>query len=360
MIDLRIATTAALTVAVASVWLLPGLALARTPGEGPDLAPAPDASWREVLDRAVAATATGFEASMVVVSVGDDGPGVTEVALHKDADGDLRVAAAEAWLISRDESTATFLDEEAGQLVRLGQVQSLPFVVAAVERSYRVAVDGRAELRTGSAVAVGFRRADVLRERIYVDDATGLVVRRETYDTSGRPVRVTALTDLEVTDVDVRRTEATGDPAMGERERLAPDEVRQMAGHDWEVPIVVGDGFELRAGFAVDDGAAVQLVYSDGLYTLSLYEQPGRVDAAALDGAVRSDTDGIPVYRWPGAEPERMVWNGDGHTFTAVTDAPADVLMAAVDDLPHDRVPAMTTRMTRGLGRLGSWLWPFD
>ena len=112
-----------------------------------------------------------------------------------------------------------------------------------------------------------------------------------------------------------------------------------MAGHGWDVPTTVGPGFELRAGFTVDDGAAVQLVYSDGLYTLSVYEQPGHVDVHALDGAVRSDRDGIPVYRWPGAEPERMVWNGDGHTFTAVTDAPADVLMDAVGDLPTTPPP---------------------
>lgn len=360
MTHLRTVTTAALAVAVVSVWLLPGPAMGRGPGQGPDLEPVADVTWREVLDRAVAAAATGFEASMVVVSVGRDGPGVTEVSLRKDADGDLSVASAEAWLIARDETTAMFRHHEAGQLVRLGQVQALPFAVAEVERNYTVAVDGRADLRTGAAVAVGFRRGEVLRERVYVDDATGLVVRRETYDTAGAPVRVTALTGLRVTDTDMERMEAAGDPAMAHREQLSPRDVREMAGHGWEVPTTIGDGFDLRAGFAVDRGAAVQLVYSDGLYTLSVYEQPGRVDVDALEGAVRTDRGGIPVYRWPGAEPERMVWNGDGHTFTAVTDAPSDVLMAAVDDLPHDRVPGLPDRMARGLGRLASWLWPFD
>ena len=360
MSDLRAVTTAALAVVVVSGWLLPGPAGARMPGAGPELEPVAGVTWREVLDRAVDAVATGFEASMVVVSVGGDGPGVTEVSLRKDTDGDLNVAAAESWLIARDETSAMFRDEEAGQLVRLGQVRALPFAVAEVGRNYAVAVEGRADLRTGTAVAVGFRRGEVLRERVYVDDATGLVVRRETYDTAGDPVRVAALTGLRVTDTDMEAMEAAGQPAMAHRERLSPGDVGEMAGHGWEVPTTVGDGFDLRAGFAVDGGAAVQLVYSDGLYTLSVYEQPGRVDADALEGAVRTDRHGIPVYRWPGAEPERMVWNGDGHTFTAVTDAPADVLMAAVDDLPHDRVPGLPTRMVRGLGRLASWLWPFD
>ena len=330
-----------------------------TPGEGPDLTPVSDATWREVLTRAIDATGTGFEATMVVVTVGEDGPGVTEVVLRKDADGGLTVAAAEAWLIARDADSAMYRDDQAGQLVRLGQVQSLPFTVAEADRNYDVAVDGRASLRTGPAIAVGFRRDGLLHERLYVDDATSLVVRRETY-AAGAPVRVTALTHLQVTDVDMQSMEAAGETALAHREPLSPGRVRDMAGHGWDVPTTIGTGFELRAGFAVDDGAAVQLVYSDGLYTLSVYEQPGHVDAHALDGAVRTDRDGIPVYRWPGAEPERMVWNGDGHTFTAVTDAPADVLMGAVGDLPHDPAPALTTRLTRGLSRIGSWLWPFD
>ena len=353
------ATTAALAVAVASVWLLPGPAVARTPGEGPDLEPAPGVTWREVLDRAVAATGTAFEASMVVVSLGGDGPGVTEVEVRRDAEGDLSVESAESWLIARDGNGAAYRGDDADQIVRLGQVAALPFTMHEVDRAYDVEVVGRAELRTGEAAAVAFRRGGVLRERMFVDDATGLVVRRETYDGTGAPVRVTALTEVRVVDVEVREMESAGDPALGERTRLAPHRVREMDGHGWDVPTTIGDGFELRAGFAVDGDAAVQLVYSDGLYTLSVLEQPGRVDAASLDGAVRDERDGIPVYRWPGVEPERMVWNGDGHTFTAVTDAPADVLLGAVADLPHDPAPSMPTRIKRGFARLGGWLWPF-
>lgn len=360
MTGARVATTAALAVAVVSVWLLPSSAGARTPGVGPDLEPATEVTWREVLEHAVTATTTtGYEASMVVISIGDDGPGVTEVELRKGADGALSVASSEAWLIARDEGGAMYRDEEAGQLLRLGQVAALPFTLREVDRTYDVSVRGRTTLRTGTAVAVAFHRQGVLRERLFVDDATGLVVRRETYSGAGAPVRVTALTELRVRDVAMEPGTPDGDAPLGRRTRLAPDQVREMAGHGWEVPTRVGDGFELRTGFAVDDGAAVQLVYSDGLYTISLLEQPGRVDPAALEGAVRDDRDGIPVYRWPGAEPERMVWNGDGHTFTAVTDAPTDVLLAAVADLPHDAPPSLPGRIGRGFARLGHWLWPF-
>lgn len=362
------ATTALAVAAMSVCWLSPPVD-ARTPGVGPDLQPVDEVGWREVLDRAVAAsTGTAYRASMVVISLGEDGPGVTEVEVSKGADGDLSVSSAEAWLIAREDTSALYRDDEAGRLLRLSQVQSLPFTLPEVGRAYDIRVAGRATLKTGSAVGVAFSRDGVLRERLFVDDTTGLVVRRETYDMTGAPVRVTALTRVRVIDVDSAEAEASepvamgtdGTDVLGERTPLSPDEVHEIADHGWRVPTTVGAGFELRAGYAVDGGEAVQLVYSDGLYTLSVFEQPGHVDGDALGGAVHDEVDGIPVYRWPGAEPERMVWNGDGHTFTAVTDAPPDVLMGAVADLPHDTAPSVPTRMRRGLTRLGGWLWPFD
>lgn len=346
---------------VVSVWLWPGIAAADTPGHGPDLVPADDL-WRDVLGRAVTAAAgTSYEASMVVVTLDDLGPGVTEVEVLHGGGDDMSVAASESWLIARQDTSATYRDDEAGTLIKLGQIQTLPFLIGDVDRTYDVAVAGRGDLQTGPAVAVTFQRRGVLRERLFVDDTTGLVVRRETYGQAGQPVRVTALTGLRVTEVDMT---AVDDPAaedgFGTRRRLSPDELAALDGHDFDVPTTIGDGFDLRAGFALGDDETVQLLFSDGLYTVTLYEQPGRVDGDALDGAVRDVRDGIPVYRWPGAEPVRMVWNGHDQTFTAVSDAPADVLLDVVADLPHDAAPSMTTRIERGLARLVRWLWPFD
>lgn len=65
------------------------------------------------------------------------------------------------------------------------------------------------------------------------------------------------------------------------------------------------------------------------------------------------------IHRWPGAEPERMVWSGAGHTFTAVSDAPSDVVLHAVSALPHESPPSIGQRLMRGFGRIGDTLWPF-
>lgn len=358
MRTVALVTTVAL--AMTSLWLVVDDPAWAQDGGGPTLTPADETSWREVLEEAVAAaTTTSYEASMVVIVLDAQGPGVTEVQLRKGRDGDLAISAAESWLIARGDGAMLF-KEDAEQLLHVGQVHALPFAMAEVERNYDVDVAGRAELSTGPAVAIAFRRGGALSERLFVDDETGLVVRRETYDQGGQPVRVTVLQQLRVTNTAMEPLAGGGEDALGSRIQLAPEDVSRIEGHDWPVPTAVGDGFDLRVAFAIDRAAAVQLVYSDGLYTVSLLEQPGSVDAEALAGAVREVHEGIPVYRWPAMEPLRMVWNGDGHTFTAVTDAPAGVLLDVVRDLPHDTEPSMPSRVGRGLVRLGHWLWPFS
>lgn len=352
--------TTAVVLTVVSVSLVVPAA-ARTPGLGPDLQPVDGPSWEQVIDRSVRASGTtAYEAMMVVVALGPDGPAVTEVELRRGRDGELSVERSEAWLIASDEHATMFRDEQADRLLRIGRIHALPFATAQVDRTYRVEVAGRADLATGPALAVAFSRRGVLRERLFVDRATDLVVRRETYGRDGEPVRVTALTDLEVRDTAMAPMDTDGAERVGPRTPMAPREVAELAGHEWPVPTAVGDAFDLRAGYRLDDEDAVQLVYSDGLYTISVLEQPGHLAGHAVADAAREVHDGIAVYRWVGTEPLRLVWTGDGHTFTAVTDAPMDVMMDVVADLPHDASPSMPSRLGRGLTRLGSWLWPFD
>lgn len=356
----RLSLTTAVALTAVSVSLV-APAVARTPGRGPDLQPVGDRSWETVLQQAVRASATtAYEASMVVVSLGPDGPGVTEVELRRGRDGALSVEHSEAWLIASDGDGVMFRDEQADRLLRIGRIHALPFNATQVDRNYDVAVVGRAELATGSALVVAFERRDTLRERLFVDAATDLVVRRETYDRSGEPVRVTALTDLRVREAAMAPMESEGAEQVGPRSPVAPGDIEGLAGHDWPVPTAVGEGFDLRAGYLLDDEDAVQLVYSDGLYTISVLGQPGHVADHAVADATHEVRGDIAVYRWPGTEPLRLVWTGDGHTFTAVTDAPVDVMMDVLTDLPHDASRSMPSRIGRGLTRLGSWLWPFD
>lgn len=321
-------------------------------------APSAGTSWREVLERAArTAERTQFAARMVVIGLDDDGPHVTELHLVRARDGAVRVGRSESWLIGTDGEAAFFQDERAQRLLRLGAVERLGFDAEIADRNYRVGLERSDDLDSGPARVVRFERDGVVRERLYVDRATGLVVRRETYGADGKAERVVALTDLEIRAQTVATPESLEE--WRDREAVAVDVILAQRGR-WHVPESLPLGFELVSGLLVDHGDALHLHYSDGLYSLSVFQQPGRVDPSSLDGAVGYHTDGTSVYRWPGAEPERMVWTGDGMTFTAVTDAPTTVAMAAVADLPHDPAPGLVDRINRGLKRVALWIWPFD
>jgi sigma-E factor negative regulatory protein RseB len=194
--------------------------------------------------------------------------------------------------------------------------------------------------------------------RFWIDDATSLLLRRETYDRSGRLVRSSAFTSLTVGGpaLDVVPVAALAD----QLDRASIDALRRDG---WQIPSSLAGGLELYdARMRTHDNERVlHLSYSDGLMTLSLFAQRGRLGAAKLAGFTRQQVRGAPVWVRP-STPERVVWGGGGRVFTLLSDAPAEDVHAAVVGLPHEK-PAKTgllARLGRGLARLGSWLNPFD
>jgi hypothetical protein len=127
------------------------------------------------------------------------------------------------------------------------------------------------------------------------------------------------------------------------------------------VPEELGAGYQLLAvhELSLDSQPAVHLLYGDGLYTLSLFPQQGRLASVGRRHAVALGTEhGGTVWRWPGSEPRHVVWTGDELTFTALTDAPADELLVAIGALPNDPPATALDRVARGFQRVGRWLTP--
>jgi negative regulator of sigma E activity len=110
-----------------------------------------------------------------------------------------------------------------------------------------------------------------------------------------------------------------------------------------------------------DGGDVVQLSYSDGLSTLSLFVQNGELPGG-LSGRTRT-MGGSPVLVSHDVL-ERVVWSGGGHTWTLVSDAPESVVDQAVVALPHatprPHHDGLVPRVWRGMSRVGSWLNPFE
>ena len=196
--------------------------------------------------------------------------------------------------------------------------------------------------------------------RFWIDDATGLMLRREVYDGRGRTWRASAFLDLTV---------GGGAPASAvppEAPRPWPD--LGAAGLAWwrsqgaDCPRRLPAGMTLLSARRTRAGSdqAVHLHYSDGLSSLSVFVQRGRLDAGALRGSTHRRWAGHDVWVADG-EPAQISWTAGGMTYTVVADAPGDTTRAVVAGLPHDRATdgARGGRMERGMSRVASWMNPF-
>jgi len=110
-------------------------------------------------------------------------------------------------------------------------------------------------------------------QKLFVDTQTGLLLRREVRDARGRTERSLEFKTLTIDggvhaldEPGVRRKEA---PSL----RSVPDGYR--------APSQPGAGYVLVSK-ARDPAGGVQLSYSDGLFTISIYEQRGELDWSGL------------------------------------------------------------------------------
>ena len=200
--------------------------------------------------------------------------------------------------------------------------------------------------------------------RFWVDRVTGLLLRRDLFDEQGSRISSSAFLDVEVADVEVGGAgapapapqvrpagagpESTSEPPLAVAQRL------RAAG--WEVPEALPGGFGLfdtRLDAPSPGQEVLHLAYSDGLATMSLFVQVGRLGTAPPEGFTLEQVGGRPVWVHPEA-PERVVWSGNCRVWTLVSDAPPAAVLAAVEALPRDPAPrtGLLARLGRGLARL--------
>jgi hypothetical protein len=221
---------------------------------------------------------------------------------------------------------------------------------------------------------------------MWLDDETGLLLRQEVNDAAGSVRRMfffvdirvgtpggTAVTPSVVGDAGPRPRGGAASNALVRTSPASSQQVRQQAWrgaasdaerHGWcasvRCPEVLPAGFRLldvRRGSA--GGADVtQLVYGDGLSSISVFQQAGRLDAGHLSGFRAATWDGAEVFvgdGWPG----RVTWQGGPRVFTAVSDATAPDLHAAITAFPHDRAEpdgGPLAAIGRGMHSVLEWL----
>lgn len=222
---------------------------------------------------------------------------------------------------------------------------------------YEVDVEGSGEVAgRGAQVVVVSRPGSSPAARFWLDSATGLALRREVLDGAGRTIRESAFIQLTVGGATLPTT-ARSDAATMPVAHGVPADVDMLRADGWHVPERFPSGLELVGTRLSGDGerTTLHLTYSDGLSTVSVFQQRGVLDSGSLDGWEKRD--GVWVQD---AFPRRVVWAGGGSVFTVVADCPQATVDDVVATLPHGTPgPSIATRLGNGLARVGSWLNPF-
>ncbi|WP_433327622.1 sigma-E factor regulatory protein RseB domain-containing protein [Spirillospora sp. CA-294931] len=233
---------------------------------------------------------------------------------------------------------------------------------------------GNYALRRGDASTVCGRRARIVEARrpdgtaagrFWIDDDTGLMLRRELMDAHGRPVSSSGFSEVRVSrpadgrDAVAFSGSAPSRPAAAPwSDRLEAAELAELRERGWRFPDTLPGSLALRdARRPSPDDGSIHLSYTDGLAAVSVFVQRGGLDEGRLAGWRRSTVAGRTVYRRDSLQ-HWLVWSGNGQVYTVMTDGPADRVESVVKGLPGGG-SGFWGRLGRGFRRLGSWVNPF-
>ncbi len=194
-----------------------------------------------------------------------------------------------------------------------------------------------------ATIVVDVRQQSVLREKVFLDSATDLLLERRQFAPDGTVARVVGFTTLVIDPA------TAPPPSPAKSDNQAPEAVAPASLSSADLaPARLADGYT-RVGVYKRDGV-VQVLYSDGIYELSVFQRRGALDRQELG----EEGGPVPVgkaagwrYAWPGGQV--VLWQAGPTVYTVVSDAPLDQVLTAARDLP---VPA--TRNPSVLERLRS------
>jgi len=234
---------------------------------------------------------------------------------------------------------------------------------------YRLAVEPGPDVaaRPTDMVAVQLVGANRLRERLYVDRQSGLLLRRELLDSRGDPYRSVAFMTITNSGSSIEATAVGATPAAARSQEPTP-------AHHLKAPYKLKNriGMEYRLLGAYKANGVVQQYFSDGLHGLSVFEQRGHLSAAETGGLRQPppghttlagesgrgrevEISGHTMRAYSASVGEAVVWESDGVVYTAVTDAPWSDLAGAVRDLPHGDPPGRLRRVAQTVVSLFRW-----
>lgn len=240
-----------------------------------------------------------------------------------------------------------------------GVMSMTPQLVALLAANYRVAVGrpGWVAGRPAQEVVLYRRRSGAVAARFWLDSATKLPLRRETFDIHARLITEDVFVSLTLGVPAATELPTTG--GMPSSTPLASKQLTRLRTAGWPLPGRLPGNLTLVQAdqTSTSGGRVVDLAYSDGLSVISLFLQRGHLPPV-MNGWQEVAVRGQLVYI---ANPDQrsVAWSAHGFVYTMIADAPAQTVDEVVSGLPHAGKAGFFGRMDRGLHRLASWLNPF-
>jgi hypothetical protein len=289
-----------------------------------------------------AASHYDFSGTATVAWNTGDGTRRAEVEVH-DTDGAIEIVSAEGVVI------------DAGRRTYVRDPRSAPGWTSVLVEPVADALPSPGSrwalsIETGHTVAgrpttlvVATRPDGTPAQRLFVDDATGLLLGREVLGPNGRVERSVVFEEIEIGTAGGRVAAPDVDSHQAEQLESVPSGYRAPS---------ATDGYELVTRSRHPDG--VLLFYSDGLFTVSVFEQQGQLNWGALPkGGTTGELAGTRIrgYREPSGNV--LVWERGGIVYTCVSDAPIDVFTRMADGLAGDDRSAPQSVVDFVLGPFG-------
>lgn len=229
--------------------------------------------------------------------------------------------------------------------------------------TYQVFSAGRASVAGRAADVVGVHGPHGrVVARYWLDHGSGIILRRDVFDAAGRRSGSSVLSEVTLDAPGQQAPAATPAPHVRPGRVVPLSRIGRLRADGWIVPTQLAGVLSLYDARARGTGPAtvLHLSYSDGISTLSVFEQRGHLDESRVDNWDRSHVGGRTVYIRD-TVPRQLMWSGSATVFTVVADAPDTTVDDSVRALPHaqDSGPGLWDRLLRGFGRIVSWCNPF-
>lgn len=323
-----------------------------SPSPAPSAAPSPTATLspdaRAVLQLAVTGARTvDYEGTQQVTVRGRHGVAVGTVKVARG--GDQMVIESEpaqgapGWVVVQDGSRRSSMGLNGGSAVVSEAELSVTIEpagdVAQLLQKYAVVLEGTVQMLQRSAWVLRIERSSDLRliERWTVDAATGLILQRQSFDDRGQLERSITFTSVQEPftppSADLSPPVKTPAPTLDFYPQAQVSSFARRVG----LPAALPGGYRLRAGASFPAGRTRvdQLVYSDGLEVVSLFQQPGALSRSSIPaGARRIVLARESGYIWE-TFPRGAAWQAGANTDTLVGASPSDEFQSIANALPQ-------------------------